>query len=70
MTFPNLRITQFPVVVVRPLLPLTMLTCVVVVGAVLSSVYGLIPAEERLRTAEQAFQSAKQAQADLQRTQA
>jgi hypothetical protein len=47
-----------------------MLTSVVVVGAVVSFVYGLIPAEERLRTAEQAFQSTKQAQVDLQRTKA
>jgi len=54
----------------RRLLPLTVLTSLSLVGATWSYVYGLKPAEERLRIAEQTYQTGKQAQADLQSTKA
>jgi hypothetical protein len=66
MTFPTLTGIQLPKTVIRRLLPLTVLTAVSVVGAAVVYVYGLKPAEERLHIIEQAYQTAKQAQADLQ----
>lgn len=68
MPFPNLTISHVPKAAVQRLLPLAVLTGLSVVGVALSYVYGLKPAEDRLRIAEQAYQTAKQVQADLQRT--
>jgi len=68
MPFLNLTIGHVPKVAVQRLLPLAVLTGLSVVGAALSYVYGLKPAEDRLRAVEQVYQTAKQVQADLQRT--
>lgn len=70
MPFPNLDILNIPKPALRRLLPLAVLTSLSVAGATLSYVYGLKPAEMHARTAEQAYQTAKQAQADLQRIKA
>lgn len=70
MTFPNLTTIQLPKAVMQRLLPLTALTLLSVVGALVTYLYGLSPAEERARTSEQAYQRAKTTQADLQRTEA
>ena len=68
MPFPNLTISHVPKAAVQRLLPLAVLTGLSVVGVALSYVYGLKPAEEQLRVVEQVYQTAKQVQADLQRT--
>ena len=70
MTFPNLSNIQLPKAVMRRLVPLTVLTLLSVVGALLTYGYGMVPAEGRVRVAEEAYQKAKQVQADLQRTKA
>lgn len=70
MTFPDLSTIQLPKAVMRRLVPLAALTLLSVVGALLTYVYALSPAEERVRLAEEAYQQAKQIQADLQRTKA
>lgn len=70
MTFLNLPIRRIPQPALRKLLPLAVLTSVSVAGVTLSYLYGLKPAEVRVLTAEQAYQTAKQAQADLQRIKA
>lgn len=67
MPFPNLTIVRDSKAAAQRLLPLAILTGLSVVGVALSYVYGLKPAEDRLRIAEQAYQTAKQVQADLQR---
>lgn len=70
MTFPNLTAIQLPKAVMRRLVPLTVLTLLSTGGALLTYVYGLGPAQERVRQAEEAYQKGKQIQADLQRTKA
>ena len=70
MTFPNLSNIQLPKAVMRRLVPLTVLTLLSAVGALLTYGYGMVPAEGRVRVAEEAYQKAKQVQADLQRTKA
>lgn len=68
MTFPKLPTIQMSKTVLRGLLPLLGLTVLSLLGAVLMYVFGLRPAEERLSSAEQAYQIAKQTWADLQGT--
>ena len=68
MTFPKLPITQVPKMVLRGLLPLLGLTVLSLLGTALMYVFGLKPAEERLLSTKQAYQTAKQTQADLQQT--
>lgn len=67
MTFPNFAIVPWSKVVLRRLLPLTGLTLLSLGAVLLTAAYGLKPVEERVRQAEQAYHSAKQSQADLQR---
>lgn len=70
MTFPNLSTIHVPNAVMRRLVPLSALTLLSVLGALLTHVYVLSPAAERVRQAEEAYQKAKQIQTDLQRTKA
>lgn len=68
MTFPELPTIRMPKAIMRGLLPLVGLTVLSVLGALLMYIFGVRPAEERLVRAEEAYQTAKQAQAGLQRT--
>lgn len=52
----------------RRLRPLTLLAMMSLLVSVVSYVFGLRPAEQRLAAAEHAYHGAKQMQADLQRT--
>ena len=70
MTLSKLSTIQLPKAMMRRLVPLAALTLLSVVGALLTYVYALRPAEERVRLAEEAYQQAKQVQADLQRAKA
>ncbi|MFO0699941.1 MAG: type 4a pilus biogenesis protein PilO [Nitrospira sp.] len=70
MRFPSLPVITLPKAALRRLLPLSVLTGLSLVGAVVSYGYGLRPAQDHRQMAEQAYHEAKQAQADLQRTHA
>jgi Tfp pilus assembly protein PilO len=66
MTFANLRIPVVPMMALRCLLPLAMLTALSVTGTTLAYVLCLGPAQQRRAGAEQAYQTAKLAQSTLQ----
>lgn len=70
MRFPSLPVVSLPKAGLRRLVPLTVLTSLSIVVMVLSYGYGMKPAQAHLQMAEQAYHSAKQAQADLQQTHA
>lgn len=70
MTRPNLTAVPWSKAMLRRLWPLVALTVLSVVGALAMYLYGLRPAEERVRLTEAAYQKAKEAQVDLQRTRA